>query len=121
MYIACVMLIIASGFVVLAGIRVRRLVPKHWATVRGEWVGPALRFSPHPFRYRTADGVERSGQTRVKVVWRAPYGGSCLVAYDPENPTHAQPAQLRWNGTLLIVVGALAAVASVALLVVALA
>lgn len=115
MYIACVMLIIAAGLVVLAGVRVRRLVPRHWATVRGEWIGPALRFSSHQYRFRTPDGVERFGQTRVKVL-RALYGGSCVVAYDPTNPTHAHPAQLRRNGTLLIVVGVLAAGAGVVLL-----
>lgn len=116
MYIACVMVIVAAGFVVLAGIRVRGLVPKHWASVRGEWIGPALRFSPHQYRFRAPDGVERFGQTRVKVVWRAPHGGSCLVAYDPANPASSAPAQLRWNGALLIAVGGLAAVAGAVLL-----
>ncbi|WP_461640644.1 hypothetical protein [Leucobacter sp. BZR 635] len=109
------MLIIASGFVVLAGVRLRRLVPKHWETVRGEWIGPALRFSSHQYRFRTPDGVERFGQTRVKVL-RAVYGGACVVAYDPTDPTHAHPAQLRRNGTLLIIIGVLAAGASAVLL-----
>lgn len=121
MYIACFVLIVVAGFVALAGVRVRGLVPKHWATVRGEWAGPALQFAPHPYRYRTPDGIDRTGTSAVKVVWRSPYGGTCLVAYDPENPARSQPAQLRWNGTLLIGVGACAAVAGVALLVVALA
>ncbi|UTX53770.1 DUF3592 domain-containing protein [Leucobacter aridicollis] len=120
MYIACFALIAVSGVVILAGLRVRRLVPKHWATVPGDWIGPALQFSPHPYRYRTPDGVERTGSSRVKVVWRAPFGGNCLVAYDPQNPATSQPAQLRTNGTLLIAVGAFAAIAGVALLAVSL-
>lgn len=120
MYIACFVLVLVAGFVVFAGVRVRGLVPKHWVPVRGEWSGPALRFAPHPYRYRTPDGIERTGTSTVKVTWRSPYGGSCLVAYDPEDPARSQPAQLRRNGTALIAVGACAAVAGGALLVVAL-
>lgn len=120
MFVACFVLVVLSCFVVFAGLRIRALVPKHWMIVQGEWVGPALQFSAHPYRYRTPDGVERIGSTRVKIVWRWPYGGGCLVAYDPEQPASSQPAQLRWNGTMLIIVGACCAVAGVAMLVVAL-
>ncbi|GAA2188755.1 hypothetical protein GCM10009786_19050 [Leucobacter alluvii] len=36
---------------------------------------------------------------------------NCLVAYDAYSPATSQPFQLRVNGTLLVAVGALAAVA----------
>ncbi|MGO2141734.1 MAG: hypothetical protein ACTH30_15150 [Leucobacter sp.] len=120
MYIACIVLIVVAGFVVLAGVRVLRSVPKHWPTVRGEWAGPALQFSPHQYRYRTPDGFERSGETAVKVMLRPLYGGACVVAYDPESPWVSKPAQLRWNGAVLICVGVFAAVAGAVFLGIAL-
>lgn len=120
MYIACIVLVLLAGCVLWVGIRLRRLVPKRWMIAQGEWLGPALRFAPHRYRYRTPDGVERVGQTAVQVLWRAPFGGKCLVAYDPEDHSRSHPAQLRSGGTLLTVVGAGAAVCGVVLLVIAL-
>lgn len=120
-FIACIMLVVVAGFVVLAGIRLRRAAPKHWLTARGEWVGPALRHAPQRYQYRTPDGSWHEGTTRVKVFWRPPHGGLCQVAYDPANPARSQPAQLRLGGTVLIGTGILAAVAGVVLLAIALA
>lgn len=120
MSLACIMLLIAGACIVLAGIRVRGLVPQHWETVDGEWLGPALRHAPQRYRYRSLDGVERTGETRLKVFWRAQYGGRCQVAYDLADQARSQPTQLRGNGTVLIAVGVVAAVAAVAFLIAAL-
>lgn len=120
MSIACVAMILLGGVVVLVGIRVRTLVPKHWPTVRGHWIGPALQFSPSRYAYRTPDGVERGGSTSVRVLWRSPLGGTCEVAYDPEDLSRSHPAQLRGNGTVLIIVGGCAAASGAVLLALAL-
>lgn len=69
----------------------------------------------NPVAIRALDGV-----AKAKVLWRPQYGGACVVAYDPADPPRSQPAQLRWNGTVLIVTGVFAAVSGMALLAIAL-
>lgn len=113
MFIVAFMLVITGGLVAFAGFRVWALVPSHWTRVEGRWIGPSLRWSPSRYEYVTAEGVGRSGVARVKVMFRPPYGGTCVVAYDPADPSRSHPAQLRWNGGVLIAVGVVCAVAGV--------
>ncbi|UOR01508.1 hypothetical protein MUN77_15475 [Leucobacter allii] len=121
MTIAACMLVIVGGLVAFAGFRVRALVPAHWTRVTGQWIGPSLRWSPSPYAYVTTEGVGHSGVARVRVMFRPPTGGTCVVAYDPADPSRSHPAQLRWNGGVLIAVGVVCAIAGSAFAVLALA
>lgn len=105
MYAAALVIAVMGGFVAFAGFRVRALVPRHWPRVTGRWIGPNLRWSPALYEFVTVDGVGQSGVAKVKVMFRPAYGGACIVAYDPSDPSRSQPAQLRWNGGILVAVG----------------
>lgn len=121
MFVAACMLVLTGGLVAFAGFRVRALVLSHWTRVEGRWIGPSLRWSPARYDYVTAEGVGHSGVARVRVMFRPPHGGTCIVAYDPADPSRSQPAQLRWNGGVLIATGVVCAVAGCAFTVLALA
>nr|WP_217183839.1 hypothetical protein [Streptomyces sp. AC495_CC817] len=109
------MVAVAGGVVAFAGHRVRASVPRHWQRTVGRWSGPNLRWSPARYDYTTPDGVIRSGTARVRVMFRPTYGGSCVVAYDPDEPSRSQPAQLRGNGGVLMAIGLAAMVSGLLL------
>ncbi len=117
---ASMLLLLVSAMVVFAGVRVRALVPAHWHRTAGRWIGPQLQFTPASYEYELADGRTYSGVSRIRVAFRAPSGGSCTVAYDPADPARSHPAQFRTQGTLLIWVGACAAVCAIGFLVLSL-
>jgi len=111
---ALIPLLLVGVLTIVAGVRLRRLVPTHWVRTRGRWTGPALQFEPDRYQFSARDGSTRSGTAAVKTsrLW---YGGTPTIAYDPDDPDRSQPAAFRRDGAVLIVVGGAAIIATVVL------
>ena len=49
-------------------------------------------------------------ETGVKVMWRPPYGGTCIDTFYHASPWESRPAQLRRRGAVLFRLGVFASV-----------
>lgn len=109
-----VMLAVLGVCVIVAGWRVRSLIPAHFARCSGVWIDPRLQFSAERYTYEV-DKVSYVGATRVKVSFRRSLGRAVEVAFDPADPATSYPAQLRTQGAVLIVTGGCSLLAAAAL------